>query len=221
MQRSVLVLGLVVVVGCGDEQAGLAVERVDDLGRFPEPSATVIGRDGGPGGMLGGRLLWTFGDTFLGAPNPIDHSSVLSATGAWSAVDAPLALVQPVDAGGFPAQLIPYTAAELAQNQAAPLDGWALWPGMLVDTGAPEGLVVFQRIKRTSGSGFDSQGVGTARIAIDATTAIRVDGDLFAPPEPLFMPQASIDGVVYALACTQVGALDIGCKLARAPVAEA
>jgi hypothetical protein len=198
----------------------LAIERVVDLGRFPEPSATVVGRDGGPGGALGGRLLWTFGDTFLGARNPVDNSNVLSATAGWSAPDAPLALVQPVDAGGFPAQFIPYTAAELAQNQAAPLDGWGLWPGMMIDTGAAEGLVVFQRIKRTAGSGFDSQGVGTARIAVDATVATRIAGDLFAPPEPLFLPQSVIDGQVYAVACAPAF-LSVDCKLARAPVAEA
>ena len=199
----------------------LVVERVEDLGRFPEPSTTVVGRDGGPGGRLGDRLLWTFGDTFLGARNPVDDSNVLSATAGWSSLDAPLALVQPVDSGGFPAQLIPYTADELTQNRAAPLDGWALWPGMMIDTGAAEGLVTFQRIKRTNGSGFDSMGVGTARIAKDATVATRDAADLFAPPEPLFMPQSVIDGQVYAMACDQVGFLNVGCKLGRAPVADA
>lgn len=199
----------------------LVVERVEDLGRFPEPSPTVVGRDGGPGGQLGDRLLWTFGDTFLNARNPVDDSNVLSATAGWSSLDEPLALVQPVDGGGFPTQFIPYTADELAQNRAAPLDGWALWPGMMIDTGAAEGLVVFQRIKRTDGAGFDSMGVGTARVAKDATVATRVDGDLFAPPEPLFMPQSVIDGWVYAMACAQVGFLNVGCKLGRAPVADA
>ncbi|MEY5043781.1 MAG: hypothetical protein RJA19_1008, partial [Bacteroidota bacterium] len=47
----------------------------------------------------------------------------------------------------------------------------ALWPGMMIDTGAAEGLVTFQRIKRTNGSGFDSMGVGTARIASSLTDA--------------------------------------------------
>ena len=199
----------------------LVVERVVDLGQLPQPSTTVVGRDGGPAGLLGGRILWTFGDTFLQARNPVDNSNVLSATGGWSSVDAPLVLTQPVDAGGFPAQLIPYTAAELAQNQTAPLDGWALWPGTMIDTGDAEGLVIFQRIKRSNGTGYDSMGVGTARIAVDATVATRVAGDLFAPPEPLFMPQSVVNGMVYALACNSVGFLNIGCKMGRAPVAAA
>ncbi len=214
-----------VVAACADgptDAGGRAVEveGVVDLGRLAEPSATVVGRDGGPGGLLGGRLLWTFGDTFLTAANPVDGSNVLSATGAWSDPAAPLELVQPVDAGGFPAQLIPYSAAELAQNQAAPLDGWALWPGVMIDTGAAEGLLVFQRIKRTGGQDFASMGVGRARIAVDATVATRADGDLFAPPDPLFMPQAAIDDLVYAWACAPAG-FGLGCKLARAPRASA
>jgi len=228
-----VVLGLLAACGGADDVAGvvdgsvdatvreLAVAHVEDLGLLPLPSATTVGRDGGPGGALGGKLLWTFGDTFCNARNPIDDSNVLSATAGWSTVEAPLVLTQPVDGAGFPAQLIPYTADELAQNRAAPLDGWALWPGMMIDTGAAEGLVVFQRIKRTSGSGFDSMGVGTARLALDATVATRVDGDLFAPPEPLFMPQSVVDGMVYAMSCDQVGFLNVGCKLGRAPVADA
>lgn len=234
--KTTIVIGVLVIAACGGDDSGeaggdagvdarpgraLRVAQVEDLGRLPEPSATVVGRDGGPAGTLGGRMLWTFGDTFLNASNPIDGSNVLSATAGWSSIEAPLALVQPVDAGGFPAQLIPYTAAELTQNRAAPLDGWALWPGTMIDIGGGEGLIVFQRIKRTGGSGFDSMGVGTARIAVDATVATRDPADLFAPPEPLFMPQSVVDGMAYALSCDQVSFLNVGCKLGRAPVADA
>jgi hypothetical protein len=144
-------------------------------------------------------------------------SNVLSATAAWSAPDEPLALVQPIDGGGFPAQFIPYTADELAANQADAFNGWALWPGGMFDTGAADGLVVFQRIKRTDGAGYDSMGIGTARIAVDATVAVRDPDDLFAPPEPLFMPDSLVDGYVLAFACEMSGFLEVGCKLARAP----
>lgn len=226
---------LVAVAACGSSGASgpdsgapdapvqhpLVIEAVEDLGVLPLPSAVTVGRDGGQSGMLGGKVLWTFGDTFLSAHNPIDNSSVLSATGGWSTVADPLALVEPVDANGFPAQLIPYTTTEIAANQADPLNGWALWPGSMIDTGTGEGVVIFQRIKRTDGSGFASQGTGTARIAVDATVATRAPEDLFAPPERLFMPHAVIDGNVYAWACESVGFLDVGCRIARAPVASA
>ncbi|HPH64683.1 MAG TPA: DUF4185 domain-containing protein [Kofleriaceae bacterium] len=215
--------GVMSVAGCGDAPSTIDVDvlRVEDLGVLPQPSTVVVGRDGGPAGVLRGRMLWTFGDTFLGAQNPVDNSNVLSATGGWSSLTTPLDLLQPVDPNGFPAQLIPYTAEELAQNRAAPLDGWALWPSAVIDTGGAEALVTFQRIKRTNGSGYDSQGIGMARIAVDAPMATRIPGDLFAPPEPLFMPQSVIDGNVYAFACSNVGFLNVGCKFARAPVGDA
>lgn len=227
--RASVTLGLcAVAAACGAEptagpDAGrpLAIAGVEDLGRFAEPSAIVVGRDGGLGGRLGDRLLWTFGDSFLTAANPVDGSNVLSATAGWSSLDAPLALTQPVDGAGFPAQFIPYTAAELTQNRAAPLDGWALWPGMMIDTGAAEGLVVFQRVKRTAGSGFDGVAVGTAWVAVDAPVARRDPDDLFTRPEPLFFPQVVVDGMAYAIACDPIGSLNVGCKLARAAVADA
>ena len=199
----------------------LAIDSVVDLGRLPLPSATTLGRDGGDGGRLGGKLLWTFGDTFTSAKNPVDGSSVLSATAGWSSIADPLTLTQPVDSSGFPAQLVPYTSAELALNQSDPLNGWALWPGALLDTGAAEGLLIFQRVKRTNGSGFESKGIGTARLAVDATVATRSPADLFAPPEPLFIPGQIVDGRALAFACATVGFLNIGCKIARAPAAQA
>ncbi len=205
----------------GEPPPTLAVASVEDLGLLPLPSEVAVGRDGGQSGVLAGKLLWTFGDTFLTAKNPVDGSNVLSATGAWATPGEPLALVQPVDGGGFPAQLIPYTDAELAQNELDALDGWALWPGMMVDTGADKGLVFFKRIKRTDGMGYDSMGVGMARIAVDATVAERLADDLFAPPEPLFMPGVVLEGQVYAFACDTIAFLKVGCKLARAPATSA
>jgi hypothetical protein len=199
----------------------VVVDTLEDLGLLPLPSEVTAGRDGGNAGLLGGKLLWLFGDTFLTAKNPIDDSNVLSATAGWSTVDEPLVLTQPVDDGGFPNQTIPYTAGELAQNLDDPLNGWALWPGTMLDTGEAEGLIFFQRIKRTDGSGFDSQGVGTARIAVDGLVATRNEDDLFTPPEPIYMPHVIFDGYAYAYACESVGFLNVGCTMARAPAADA
>ena len=206
---------------CGGDAPALTVDKVEDLGKIPLPSATVVGRDGGLSGKLGNRTLWTFGDTFLGKKNSVDNSNVLSATSAWASVDTPLLVTEPVDGDGIPAQLIPYTSDELTANRADALNGWALWPGALFDTGAADALVVFQRIKRTNGSGFDSKGIGTARIAAAATQAKRNPTDLFAPPERLYMPTSIVDGNLLAFACESVGFLNIGCRMARAPLAGA
>lgn len=224
MNSIALTLSLVVPAAlaagaCGSSSAPahpLEVVAVTDLGLLPLPPK-AIGRDGGMSGALGGRVLWTFGDTFLSAPNQVDGSSVLSATAGWSSLGDPLALTQNLS-GAEPAQLVPYTPAELAANTADALNGYALWPGTLLDVGEPTGVVSFQQIKRISGSGFESIGVGTVRISIDAITATRTPGLLFAPPEPLFIPHLVDGEFAYAFSCGKRGFLDFACKLARAPL---
>ena len=84
----------------------LSVERVEDLGAFSLPSDAVLSRDGVSSGLFRGRLAWTFGDTFLTRRNPIDNSSVLSATAGWSRADTPLTLDEPVDDFGTPLGLL-------------------------------------------------------------------------------------------------------------------
>jgi hypothetical protein len=230
--KTIAVISLALALpACGDDRSPpdasadahvtrpLAIASVVDLGVLPLPPKGV-GRDGGMSGVLGGKILWSFGDTFLTERNHVDDSSVLSATAGWSTVADPLALVHAMN-GAEPAQLIPYTPAELAANTTDALNGYALWPGALLDVGEATGVIAFQQIKRTNGSGFASIGVGTARIAVDAAIASRTAGLLFAPPEPLFVPHVAIGEYVYAFACDKRGFLDFACKLARAPRAHA
>jgi hypothetical protein len=211
----------------------LEIDKVEDLGAFSLPSPEVISRDGVSSGEFGGKILWTFGDTFLAKKNDIDNSSVLSATSGWSTRDAPLALAEPVNDAGLPAQLIPYTKQEQEANLADALNGWALWPAEAVDTGGDKLLVFFQRIKRTQGSGFDSVGVGTARIALDGTVAERAAQDLFSVPDSgpasdagaprLYGASALtiVDSYVFSYACFQAGFLNFACSVARVPKAKA
>src|SRR4051812_25186198 len=55
-----------------DAPRPLEIATVEDLGALPLPSAVTTGRDGGTGGVVAGRLLWTFGDTFTTTLNPVD-----------------------------------------------------------------------------------------------------------------------------------------------------
>lgn len=202
-------------------QRTLAIASVDDLGRLPLPGDSVTGRDGGTGGAFRGKFLWTFGDTFVSTPNAIDGTHLLSATSGWADPGDPLALVEPLGKDGNPAQLIPYTPDEINANSEDALNGWALWPGNVMDTGDDEALVVFHRIKRTDGTGFASQGIGTARIAVDGTVATRNPGDLYSLPGRLYTPAQVIDDHVIAWSCESVGFLNFGCRLARAPKVDA
>ena len=203
------------LAGCGSD-ISVGVASVEDLGVLPLPPMGV-GRDGGFSGQLGGQILWTFGDTFLSAPNHIDGATVLSATGGWSTRDAPLDLVHAMD-GDQPAQLIPYTADEIAANTADALNGYALWPGALVPVDDTTGVIAFQHIKRTSGGGFASDGIGLARIHAGDAMATRDPDLLFTDNQ--YIPQVAAGGYIYAWKCEQAGFLDYRCKLGRAMTAD-
>ncbi len=205
--------------GAPDAGRPLRVASVVDLGQLALPSATAVGRDGVSSGVVDGQLLWTFGDTFVtDAATTVDGSNVVTATGAWATPSAPLVLEQPVDAHGIPAQLVPYTPAELDANRMDATNGWALWPGAVIDTGAPALLFLFQRIRRMGGSGFEGQGLATARLAPHETIATRAPADLFTRPEPLYgVGGVSVIGdTAYWLACET-----LSCRIARTPRARA
>lgn len=200
------------------------VASVEDLGLLPLPSEVVAGRDGASSGVIDGQLLWTFGDTFLYERTPIDNSNVATATGGWATVEAPLELTHSVNADGIPAQLIPYTDEEIEENIRLATDGWALWPGAVIDTGEPELLVLFQRIERIDGEGFEGRGVGTAHIGAGEAVARRDPEDLFSRPadgsgEPLYgVGGVTVEGeLAYFFACESAA----GCTVGRAPRARA
>ncbi|MEO6953083.1 MAG: DUF4185 domain-containing protein [Polyangia bacterium] len=197
----------------------LIVDHIDDVGAFPAPT-TVVGRDGTTSALIGDRVLWTFGDTFLTKPAADDGTSVRSSTAAWSTVDAPLALDEPVDSAGLPFELVPYTPAELAQNQTDPQNGYALWPGAVIATSDTEAVVLFQHVVRKSG-GFNADAIGTAHVTKNATQATRDAAFLFRAPDPLFgNAGVTIEGGnAYFFECESTGILDDHCKLARVPVA--
>ena len=201
----------------------IVVDHVDDLGAFPAPP-TVVGRDGTTSALVGGELVWTFGDTFLTKKTLDDQTSVRSATAGWTTPDydggAALAITDAVDDAGIPIQFIPYTSSELAKNQADPLNGVALWPGAVIPKDATSAVVLFQHVLRQNGSGFTADAIGTASFTTGATQAARDAAFLFQSPDPLFgNGGVTIDsGNAYFFDCEQAG-FGFHCKLARVPIA--
>lgn len=207
--------------GPGEMERVLKVESATDLGPLSMP-ATVPGRDGGWSGSFFGKSLWIFGDSFITVKGE-DGLNIRSSTAAWSATGAGFtSLTEPLTAAGIPYQFIPYSDDENAANQADALNGWALWGGPAMYQSGDTGLVLYQKVRRSSDGSFQSVSVGVARVKDGATTATRDPAPLFASPEPLFGSSGTYadSTYLYAYACDVTGFLDTTCKVARALVTQ-
>ena len=175
-----ITFALLLLAACG-QPPKLELARMEDLGALPLPTGAVA-RDGVAGARVGSSILLTFGDTFLSAQTENDGSTIRSATAGWASPDKPFQLSEPTTDGGVPHQFILFTSDELTANRADSLNGWALWPLEHFEQRACEALVYVAVIKRSSGGGFDSRGILTAKVTEGSTVAVRQD-PLFTPPE--------------------------------------
>lgn len=195
-----------------------------DLGPLSMPPA-VTARDGGASALVAGRVLWMFGDTLM-TVTATDGFTYRSATGAWGDATSPLALDEPLDAAGAPAQLFPYTADEAAYNTAnGPMERYALWPGSAIE--APDGSgawLFYQRLLVHPGNlNYQGLDVGLARLAPGSTVAARDPAPLFSAPTPAYCLGTVVDGGnVYLYGVDSVsGQLDSVARVVRAPLASA
>ncbi len=199
----------------------LAVMSVQDLGIVAHPPSVLV-RDGGASGSVGGRVLWTFGDTLF-TPSAVDGATSRSNTAALAEFAQPLAASEPVDARGAPSPLLPFTAEEQAYNAASgrPDERYALWPGSVVADGAGGGLVYYLKLKVHPGFlNYEFLGTGVARVATGSTVATREPGLLFPTPGPSFDNAFTLDAFVYAYGAL-LGSTDQSVAVARAPLNQA
>ena len=212
-------LAALAVAACHQSTPGLAVVSVTDLGALGDPSAPRLYRDGGSSVLLGGRLLWSFGDTLFPFAAQ-DGVQLRTNTAALAAPDAPAALSEPLDAKGAPLQFVPFTADEAAFNAQNAKDGVriALWPGAMVPQGADRALVIVDKVEVHPGT-LNYKGLSTElALATPGSTSATRAGTLFASPEPRFSHGAVVrDGTLYLYACTPGSQ----CRIARAPLAQA
>src|SRR6478736_5491003 len=80
----------------------------------------AINRDGAASTTLGGKVFWAFGDTF--APGGGVRSS-----GAYADTANPTRVTDTL-VDRKPLQLVPFTAADLADNAGADGSQWVIWP---------------------------------------------------------------------------------------------
>ncbi len=171
----------------------LRIASTKDLGTVGKP-ATVLVRDGGAAMLLGGQLLWIFGDTLV----PGD-TVVRSNTAALADPRRPLVTHEPLDSNGRPYQFVPFTAEEQAYNDStgAPDDRIAIWPTSAINYQG-QGLVFSYKLHVKPGFlNYEFLGIALALVKPGQTRATRLPGLLFTDPEPDFVNAFVYQGMVY------------------------
>jgi Domain of unknown function (DUF4185) len=197
----------------------LRVVSVTDLGTLRHPDAAT--GDGGISGIVGERILWVFGDTFLGSP-AADGTYLRTNTAGWADRRTPFLLRQSVETRtGAPLQLIPFDGDEIAFNRDNGRRGEriALWPMSVVDAGDGRGYVDYLKLVVLPGVlDYRLLGVGIARVRAGRPSAERLPGLLFGSGAPQFGTAAFVDrGTLYSYACRPIS-LSAVCGVARVPM---
>ena len=199
----------------------LDVVATVDLGAVGKP-ASVKGRDGGESALVGGMMLWTFGDTIY-SPQAEDGTNLRSNTAALADPRRPLEVNEPVDSKGAPRQAIPFTEDEQTYNAKAgrPDDRMALWTGGVAPVDADHAVAFFSVLHVGEGLyNYTHRGIGTALFAAGSTEAKRNEGLLFTADEPGFARTLIHDGNLYLYGSVPRDK-EQGFGVARAPLARA
>ncbi|HEX6736825.1 MAG TPA: hypothetical protein VF310_01000, partial [Vicinamibacteria bacterium] len=197
------ILFLAALCGCGGDRPTaadsaprpLAAAAVRELGAVSRP-ATVVGRDGGPSALVGGRVLWTFGDTFF-TRLASDGAGFRSNTAASADPARPLEAVEPTDAAGTPLAAVPFTPEEQAYNDRTgrPDDRIALWIGSLAPEPDGSALAFVSKLYVRPGTlNYEDIGAALARFRPGSTVGQRLPGLVFTAPEPNFVHAALVEG---------------------------
>jgi hypothetical protein len=204
-----------------------------------DKSTWIEGRDGGQSGLVGGKSVWTYGDTVLTAPDASGsnwHHNSFGVTDDLEASDGITALSSPADSIGAPRYLIAPTAEEQAFNDAHAGDDcaekpcgarWAVWPGPPVfDAARNRALIPYGLVYAEPGD-FNFHGVGQSFAMWDnlddAPVRPIVDAShehpdlVFHEGEPGWGIAPVIQGDdLFVFACD--GGLSKPCQLARVPL---
>lgn len=226
--RATVALALLAVAACSTAAAPPAAETTPDappvplvkrLGVIADPAGANFGRDGCASGPLGGKILYTFGDTLFFKP-AVDGKSARSNTAAYADVSNPTVVTEPLDANGLPSQFIPFTKEEQAYNDATGKgdDRYVIWPGKIVPRPDGQTGIAFFNFFRAHPDHWEGLGTGVAEVTAGKTVAVRLPKLVFQAPEPDFTHATfEKDGVVYLYACESYGF----CRVAKAPLAGA
>lgn len=214
-----------------------ATVKLVELGEVPRPPGHG-GRDVGFSGLLRGRSVWVFGDTFLprkGEDGLAWRSSSWSWTANFSSDDGVGAFDHALGSDGMAKQLLPHTAAEYSYNIAHEGHDNCVaksqcgsrrtpWPQALVtNSSGTRGVLYYLNMQTGSDGMWDFRSVsGSVAIWDDPDIpATRIEPPLFSDEEPDWGAAALlVDGDIFVYACEFDGARK-PCLLARVPFAEA
>lgn len=218
-------------------QPGADVYPSYDLGTVTQPTP-VLGRDSGVSGVVGGRSIWLFGDTFFYGPNAAGQTLVTNS-GGWNAPGY-LPLTEPLDSTGRPPRpFVPLTTNEAAYNaQHDPVQSrYVVWPSAVISRdslpGNQDGLIFVVRARWDGMSQIEgTQGTGIATLGQSSTTPVRRQAALYSQEDCQWLGQfLAEDGYVYAYADLSTAesvrdncpkrAGDFPIGVARAPLASA
>lgn len=159
---------------------------------------TIATRDGGASALIGGKLIWLFGDTIFPVKS-VDGTNGRSNTAAWADPTSPCDITEPLDANGAPYQFLPYTPEEQAYNDSTgrPDDRIALWPGSVIPDGEDAGIVFYLKLRVKGALDYEYYGIGLAHFEVDSTVAVREPDLLFTYPEPNFNQAMIVGDEVY------------------------
>jgi hypothetical protein len=215
------VVAVVVVRVAGPSTRPLRVVSVADRGPLVQPVGWV--RDGGESALVGGRILWVFGDTLFATP-AADGTHLRSNSWARSDPAHPDRLDDVVEPDGTPTQLVPFDELESAYNRLSGRsdDRVALWPGSVLAQDDGSALVFFREVLVAPGVlHFRVLGAGIATVPPGARVAVRDGNLLFRAPDPAFASGAVRDGgFVFLYGCHRIDRQAFGCDVARVPATD-
>lgn len=195
------------------------IASVYELGMVGKPASVKV-RDGGATAIVGGKLLWLFGDTLFTPPS-VDGATLRSSTAALADPRRPLVVSEPLDANGAPYPLLRFTPDEQHYNDSTgkPDDRIALWPGSVISDEQGGGIIFYQKLRVQPGYlNYEAIGAGIAHVMANQTSTERNPELLFKNPEPAFVTAMIADKTVYVYGNASSPALDV--VLARVPLSQ-
>lgn len=214
-----LAVALLPLTACNNAEVALDVVGIEEAGPIERPE-NVRATLSATGGIVDGRYLWAFNETWLKTP-AADGATRRSSTAATAPVHAPRRTTQPLDAAGAPLPLIRKTRQERRFSEQPDTPRVVLEPTAVVNAATGRDYVIFLKAHlhadAEADGDFEAQQVGIARIEPGPPLARRLPEPLFEMPDPLVRNALADGDFVYLYGSFSDGRSPRHTAVARAP----